>query len=157
MNYIKERIIDHYLKKENITFAIFQHKQPVKYICLPSNMSATDIHYKFSTVVDCSAIIKDVFVANSQDMTQLPFKTVNIPIHEFLNINKKYIGFSFHYKYGLAIDIYVIDEKCINNLLENRGINPTNFHLELTNIYPKMTDNKRKNYVNNIVTQISSS
>ena len=55
MKYIKEFVVNKLLSRDNITFVLFQHKQPAKYLSIPKNTKVSDIHYEFAKLVDCNA------------------------------------------------------------------------------------------------------
>jgi hypothetical protein len=153
MNYIKEAIITRHLKKDNISFALFQHDQPVKYMSIPRNTTVKDIHYEFAKVVVCDSGIRQVFIANDSNMTRVPFTSSTLPIHEFLTLNKHCLDISLHYLKGITINIYFIDNICIQDFInKNKGVN----EIELMSIYTNITDDTRKMYVNDIVEKISS-
>ena len=156
MNYIKELIINTILKRENITFVLFQHSCPTKYISICKNTTAGDIHYEFAKVVDCNAGIKDVIIANNTNMLntmRLPRTSVTLPIYEFLILNRHCLDVSFHYRYGFSIDVYVIDDICIQNLTNSCK---QKHEFEMTAVYKEITNETRKDYVNNVLQKLST-
>lgn len=156
MNYIKDLIIDKLLKRDRITFVLFQHNCPAKYISILKSTTVCNIHYEFAKVVDCSAGIRDVVIANDNNMLntiRLPKTSVTLPIHEYLTLNKPCLDISFHYRHGFSINIYIIDDVCIKNLMDSIK---HKHEFELTTVYKEMNDETRKDYVNNVITKIST-
>jgi hypothetical protein len=156
MNYIKDFIIDKVLARNNITFVLFQHTQPAKYLSIPKDTKVCDIHYEFAKLVDCTAGIRDVIIANDNNMLntiRLPKTSVTLPIHEYLTLNKNCIDISLHYRHGIAINVFIIDDVCIQNLLNK---NKKEKEFELTSVYTEINDETRKNYVDNVIQKISA-
>jgi hypothetical protein len=147
---MKTLILNRVLKQENVTFALIQYKQPVKYVSISNTLPVTAVHSYFSKLVDTHAIIRDVVLANETHMKHIPISSVTLPIREFLAINTDSVSISFHYKYGFVVHIYFIDQHCIDNL-ENKKKTQ---EIELAKIYPSITDEKRHKYVNKIVNRI---